>query len=145
MRLGRYFTLDELTVSQTAARMGLSNVPSGPALESLRALVENILDPLRALVASPVVVNSGYRSSAVNRAVGGSASSQHRLGEAADIIVPGMPVHRVCEVIRAAGLPYDQLINEFGSWVHVSYSPRHRRQFLKAVRHNGKTQYLPQD
>lgn len=110
----------------------------------MKALCANLLDPLRAELDRPIVVSSGYRSPALNRAVHGSASSQHCKGEAADIIVPGLSVDEVVKAIRESGLPYDQLINEFGGWVHVSFSlVRERRQALRAVRSHGETKYVP--
>lgn len=142
-KIGRYFTLAELTHSQYAARNGLRNVPGPKQLAALRMLVACVLDPLREAAGRPVVISSGYRSPAVNVGVGGSATSQHCLGEAADLTIPGMTVAQVAELVRSAKLPYDQLIDEFGSWVHVSYSPRHRRQFLLARRVAGKVVYTP--
>ena len=134
MKIGKHFTVAELTHSQAAARKGLKNDPDAAALESLHLLVRNVLDPLRESLARPITVSSGYRSPLVNRAVGGASSSQHVLGQAADIVVPGMHVTEVVACIRALGLPVDQCLEEFGSWVHVSYSPRHRRQFLRVRR-----------
>jgi len=146
MKLGKYFTLEEMTRSQTAARRGLPNQPTAKQLESLKALVRNVLDPLREALGRPVNINSGFRSEAVNKAVGGSSSSQHRYGEAADIVVPGLTVEQVVARIRSLNLPFDQLIDEFGSWVHVSYGPRHRRQVLRARRDfNGRTIYTKID
>lgn len=142
MKLGKHFTLEEMTRSQAAARRGLDNSPNSNQLESMKALVRNILDPLREALGRPVNINSGFRSEAVNKAVGGAASSQHRFGEAADIVVPGMTVEQLVARIRALKLPFDQVIDEFGSWVHVSYGPRQRRQVLRARRAtNGQTTY----
>lgn len=141
MDLGRYFTLDEFTHSQAAARKGLKNSPGATELANLQALVEHVLDPLREAVGRPVRVSSGFRSVQVNRAIGGSASSQHTLGQAADFTVPGMTTQEVVDAVRALGLPFDQLIEEFGSWVHVSYGPRHRRQVLRARRTRAGTKY----
>lgn len=137
----KHFTLDELTHSQAAARKGLSNDPDAAACEHLQALVDNVLDPLREALGRPIVISSGYRSPAVNKAVGGASSSQHVLGQAADITVPGLTVAQVVATIRRLGLPFDQLIDEFGSWVHVSHSPRHRRQVLRAKRTAAGTKY----
>lgn len=146
MKLGKYFTLEEMTRSQTAARRGLPNQPTAKQLESLKALVRNVLDPLREALGRPVNINSGFRSEAVNKAVGGSSSSQHRYGEAADIVVPGLTVEQVVARIRSLNLPFDQLIDEFGSWVHVSHGPRHRREVLRARRDfNGRTIYTKID
>ena len=141
MKLGKHFTLAELTHSQAAARKGLKNDPDARALESLQLLVRNVLDPLRESLGRPITVSSGYRSPLVNRAVGGASSSQHVLGQAADIVVPGMHVTEVVARIRALGLPFDQLIDEFGSWVHVSHGPRNRRQTLRARRTSAGTKY----
>jgi zinc D-Ala-D-Ala carboxypeptidase len=137
----KHFTLDELTHSQAATRRGLKNDPDTAARENLQHLVDAVLDPLREALGRPVVISSGYRSPAVNRAVGGAASSQHVLGQAADITVPGMTVAQVVATIRRLGLPFDQLIDEFGSWVHVSHSPRNRRQVLRAKRTAAGTKY----
>lgn len=140
--LGRYFTIEELTRSDAAERRGVPNTPAAGELAHLRALVREILDPLREHLGRPIMITSGFRSEAVNRAVNGSATSQHRLGQAADFHVQGMTPAEICQVIRDLKLPYDQLIEEFGSWVHVSYAPSQRRQFLLARKQNGKTVYL---
>lgn len=141
MNLSKNFTLDELTLSQEAIRSGLPNKPTHTHLASLKALCEHILQPLRDRVKRPIVISSGFRSPTVNRRVGGAKSSQHTKGQAADFIIPGMSVTEVVLLIRRMGLPYDQLIDEFGNWVHVSYSPRHRRQTLTVRLVGGKTEY----
>lgn len=138
----KHFKLGEFLRSDTARRNGIDMTPTPEAEANLRALVEHVLDPLRVRLGRPVIVTSGYRPPALNPLVGGSSTSQHTLGQAADIQVPGMTPDQVCEAIIRAGLPYDQLIDEFSSWVHVSYGPRHRRQFLRARKSNGRTVYL---
>ena len=141
MKLGKHFTLAELTVSQEATRRGIPNDPDAQSLANLQLLVRHVLDPLRDAV-GPVHVSSGYRSPRVNKLIGGASSSQHVQGEAADFTVPGMTTQQVVDRIRAMALPFDQLIEEFGRWVHVSYGPRHRRQVLRARRNPaGKTMY----
>jgi hypothetical protein len=132
MKVGNYFSLEEFTISQTAARKGIDNTPTPEVEANLRALVEHILDPLRHSLEIPIVISSGYRSPQVNRAVGGANNSQHTKGEAADIIVPGRTVEGIIERIKHLDLPFDQLINEFGEWTHVSYRPDGRREVLKA-------------
>jgi hypothetical protein len=132
MKVGNYFSLEEFIISQTAARKGLDNTPTPEVEANLRALVEHILDPLRHSLEIPIVISSGYRSPQVNRAVGGASNSQHTKGEAADIIVPGWAVAGVIERIKHLDLPFDQLINEFGDWTHVSYRPKGRREILQA-------------
>ena len=138
MQLTANFSLAELTVTDR----NMPNVPNEAEVASLRSLAEMILQPLRDALGKPVRVNSAFRSEAVNRAVGGTATSQHRLGQAADIHVQGMTSVEVAKTIVALGLPFDQVIEEFGSWVHVSYGPRRRRQQLTAVKRSGKTVYV---
>ena len=119
MQLSEHFTLEELTVSEAAARQGLSNEPTGGALENLKRLAE-FLEDVRALVGKPIRINSAYRSPEVNAAVGGSKTSQHCFGCAADIRVPGMTPDEVVRLITDSDLEYDQCIREFDSWTHVS-------------------------
>jgi zinc D-Ala-D-Ala carboxypeptidase len=119
MQLSEHFTLEELTTSEAAARQGLSNEPTGEALENLKRLAE-FLEDVRALVGKPIRINSAYRSPEVNAAVGGSKTSQHCFGCAADIRVPGMTPDEVVRAITASNLEYDQCIREFDSWTHVS-------------------------
>lgn len=140
MRLSENFTLAELCVTNERE----PNEPGEFEIGQLRNLTTHILQPFRSAVGVPVNVTSAFRSKRVNAAVGGASSSQHVLGQAADIVVAGMSPRQVCERMIALGLPFDQLIQEFGRWVHVSYGPRHRREVLTAVRRaNGKVQYLP--
>lgn len=136
----KYFTQEELTFSQTAIRRGIDNTPSPTVRDRLRLLIENILDPLREIINDPIVVSSGYRSPALNSAVGGSSTSQHLLGEAADITCPAVGTKRLFEILRDSGLPFDQLIFE-GTWVHVSYGPKNRREILIAHFSNGRVSY----
>lgn len=147
MKLSPHFSLAEMSVSQTAARHGLRNVPTALQIESLTQLCNNVLEPLRARVRRPIIVSSGFRSKTVNRWVGGSDKSQHCKGEAVDFTIPGMEVAEVVMLIRRMGLPVDQVIDEFsnggGGWVHVSHSRTgtQRGQYMTARRVGGKTQY----
>ena len=130
----KYFTLGELTRSATADARGIRNVCSPDEAENLKALVDNVLDPLRDWYGKPVYVNSGYRCPQLNRAVGGAADSQHLKGEAADITAGSPAENRRLFNYIMRYLPFDQLIDERdGQWVHVSYrSPaENRRQVLK--------------
>lgn len=139
MRLSKDFTLRELCVTNHP----YDNTPPPDAVTALSNLTNLILQPLRDDVDVPVNVTSGYRSAKVNAAAGGSRTSQHRLGEAADFVVAGMSPRAVCQRIIDMGLPFDQLIQEHGRWVHVSFGPKNRRQVLTAVRGpDGKTRYL---
>lgn len=122
MNLSPHFTLAEMTKSQTATRKGIHNQPGPHAIAALKALCENVLEPIRKHFDRPVIVTSGYRSPVVNKAIGGSATSQHCFGEAADFTVPGVSNFDLCQWIMR-NLKYDQLIYEYGEsgWVHCSY------------------------
>lgn len=142
MKLSPHFTLEEMTVSQTAARRGIQNDPPPSVIAALRLLCTEVLEPIRTHFDRPVIVSSGYRSAELNLAIGGSRRSQHCLGEAADITVPGVAVLDLAQWMQR-NLRYDQLIYEFGRWVHVSYRDgRLRNQELSAKRTAGRTQYL---
>lgn len=149
MKLSEHFPLAEMLASQTATRRGYKEqfAPSEEITENLRALSVNILEPLRLSVGVPIRVSSGYRCPRLNSAIGGARSSQHVQGQAADISSPGVSNAELLDRIVALNLPFDQLIAEFPdaqgepSWIHVSYSERHRRQQLTALRIAGKTYY----
>ena len=131
----KYFTIQELTISNTAQRKCIDNTPDQKAAAALTALVANVLDPLREAWGKPIVVNSGYRCPKLNRAVGGVARSQHTKGEAADIRTLSnrrWENEQLFKLIVQLKLPFDQLIDEHGySWIHVSYSEgKNRRQVL---------------
>lgn len=125
MKLSPNFTLEELTVSDYAARNGLDNTPENDHLMNLKRLAA-FLESLRSYLGKPISVNSAYRSPEVNAAVRGSRTSQHCHGTAADIRVAGMVPDQVVKRIIASTLPYDQVIREFsdpvrgGGWTHVS-------------------------
>jgi zinc D-Ala-D-Ala carboxypeptidase len=138
MKLGKYFSLSEMVKSQTAIRKGIDNLPNDEQVEALIELVENVLDPVREHFGRPVTVNSGFRGKKLNKAIGGSKSSQHCKGEAADIEIPGVSNPEVAEWIKN-NLDFDQLILEFhtsgipdSGWVHVSWrsSKKNRKQVL---------------
>ena len=143
MQLSENFTLTEMVFSQTAARLGIDNTPGPVEIENLRSLCLHILQPLRDSLGTPIRINSGYRCPALNRAIHGSHKSQHMTGAAADIDVPGKTPLAVATLIVELELPYDQVIHEFVSWVHVSYDPDNdRRAQLTAMLVDGRTQYI---
>lgn len=117
----KYFTIEELCKSETAEERGIDNTPTAKAVENMTRLINVVLDPLREAYGKPITTNSGYRSFALNKAVGGEKNSQHMTGEAADITVGNKEGNKwLFEYIRD-NLPYDQLIDEYDySWVHVS-------------------------
>ena len=121
--MAKYFSIAELSRSKTAEKKRIDNTPPPEAEAALARLADNLLDPVRELWGAPLTVNSGYRCPALNKAVGGSPSSQHLSGEAADITA-GSPAknRRLFDMIASSGLCFDQLIDERGySWLHISY------------------------
>ena len=131
----KHFTLRELTKSDVATRKRIKNVPNKQEEQNLVALVDNILDPLREVYGNPIIITSGFRCEELNRLVGGSKTSHHRTGQAADIrTIVDTPEEnkKLYDLIIKLNLPFDQLINEYNfDWVHVSYTPRNRKQILK--------------
>lgn len=144
MNLSPNFTLGEMIRSGTALRRGIDNTPPPAVIKNLERLCRNVLEPVREHYGAPVIVTSGYRSPALNSAIGGSGTSQHSQGEAADFTVRGVRNIEVCRWI-AANLEFDQLIYEFGEegWVHCSWSKsRLRNMELTARRVSGKSVYV---
>jgi hypothetical protein len=133
MNLSPNFTLQELTVSEIAARRGLDNTPNATETANLVRVAE-LLEQVRALLGKPILINSAFRSKPVNDAVGSRDTSQHRLGCAADIRVPGLTPKQVVQACIDAKIPFDQVIEEFDSWTHISVpntpSTAPRRQAL---------------
>jgi zinc D-Ala-D-Ala carboxypeptidase len=119
MKLSPNFSLEELTFSQVASRRGLDNTPSDKVKDNLERLAF-FLEQVRKVFNKPFLINSGYRSREVNEAVGGSKTSQHCEGCAVDFNVKGMSPSAVVRAIINANIPYDQVILEFDSWVHIS-------------------------
>ena len=148
MKLSENFTMAEFIKSDTATRLGIDNTPQGEHLEAAKALFENVVQKVRDHF-GPTVLNSGYRSPKLNEAVRGVATSQHCLGEAADIEVPGVANADLANWI-VDNLDFDQVILEFytpgepsSGWVHVSYKAdgTNRKKALTASRIDGKTVY----
>lgn len=129
----KYFTIKELSDSATAQQKRIDNKPDQQQINSLTALVDNVLDPLREKFGRPIIINSGFRCPALNKAVGGAATSQHTKGEAADIDTGTKEGNKELFEIIKKELSFDQLIDEKNfSWVHVSYKKTgNRKQALK--------------
>ena len=137
----KHFTIKELTASTTARRMYIDNTPTEVVVERLTALVEAVLDPLRERYGHPIYVSSGYRCPRLNKAVGGSETSQHVTGEAVDIYVADAKGKAELFAIIKHLLPFDQLIWEKGNdeapeWIHVSYREGENRR--ECLRYDGK-------
>lgn len=149
MKLSPNFSLHELTKSETALRLNLDNTPTDQIVANLKTLTVNVLQPVRNYFQKGVKVNSGYRSPELNKTIGGSATSDHCRGCAADIEIPGVPNYELALWIKE-NLKFKQLILEFytlgipdSGWVHVSYDPYDLRcAAMTAIKENGKTVYL---
>jgi len=134
-KLTDHFSLAEMTVSETAARKGIDNTPSPAIIKNLTRTAQ-LLERVRVLLGSkPILVSSGYRSPALNAAVGGSKTSAHMQGLAADFICPGFGTPlAICQRLDSLGVEFDQLIQE-GTWVHIGLAAegiKPRRQVLTA-------------
>jgi hypothetical protein len=151
-QLSPHFRLKELLRSPAAASEGLPNAPTEQQRANLKRLCEELLKPVAAEVGG-LVVSSGLRQPEVNALIGGSRTSSHcALGEAAaaDVVPkkPGVTLREIVERVQRSGLAFDQVIYEFGRWVHLSdrhTDGRQRRQVLMAFRENGSTVYRPFD
>ena len=149
MNLTKNFTLSEMVKSETALRHGMDNTPGEAEIENLKQLAEKVLQPVRDAYGKGVKVNSGYRHPEVNAKVGGSKTSDHCKGQAADIEIPGVANADLAKWITE-NLDFTQVILEFytpgipdSGWVHVSYDPQNlKKQVLTATKQNGKTVYL---
>jgi len=151
MKLSKNLSLKEVVKSNTATRLDIDNTPSEQAINNLKGIAEHVFQPLRDRFGVPIGVSSGYRSPALNKAVNGSRTSQHMVGEALDIdadIYGGLSNKDIFEFIKD-NLVFDQMIWEFGddespAWVHVSYKSygENRGRILKAYKdENKKTVY----
>jgi zinc D-Ala-D-Ala carboxypeptidase len=145
MNLSPHVTVKEFTESPTAINRGISQVMDLTTTQKAKDLCENVFEPIRSYLGKPIKINSGYRSVALNRAVGGASSSQHVKGEAMDL---DLHDRSLFEWI-IDNIEFDQLIAEFGSgdyfgWFHISYRKGvNRKQVLRATKRNGKTIYTP--
>ena len=147
MKLSKNFSLEELTKSDLAIRLCVDNTPDATVTANLQELVDNILQPLRDKF-GPVIISSGYRSPEVNSKVGGSKTSHHCFGYAADIEIPGMDNKELALYIRD-NFKFTQLILEFyrsgvpdSGWVHIAFNIHDLKgQELTAVKESGRTQY----
>lgn len=130
MNLSAHFTLEELTHSETALRKGLNNTPDAETVANLTELA-NGLEKVRELLGHPLHINSAYRSPKVNSAVGSKPTSAHVKGYAADFTCPAFgSVSKICQTIMDSTISYDQIIREYDSWVHISFSPEMRHANL---------------
>ena len=145
--ISEHITYKEATASSKAKQLGISNTPNEKELRAMKLLADKVFEPLRKWYGKPIQVTSFFRSAKINKAIGGSATSQHSFGQAVDIDTVS-DNKKLFDYIKD-NLPFDQLIWENGDdnvpgWIHVSYTETHnRKQVLRAVRRGGKTIYLP--
>lgn len=136
MRLSENFTLEEMMKSTVAKRLKIDNTPSKDIISNLQQLATNVLQPIREHFKLPVTITSGYRCSKLNKAVGGATTSQHTAGKAVDFTIKGISIEDIFQWCKKNLKEYDQLIQEKGQWVHISYNKgRNRRESL---RYDGK-------
>lgn len=151
MKLSEHLELAEVIRSESAKRRGISNMPTEEHIKNLKLIAENVFEPIRANFRQPIRISSGYRSQALNAAIGGAMRSQHSSGEALDIDMEGTALsNKEIFIFIKDKLNFDQLIWEFGNknepdWVHVSYkaNSQQRKQVLRAIKEQGKTKYIP--
>jgi hypothetical protein len=136
VQLTSHFTLAELTVTSQP----FDNTPSEDILNTLKLTAKNLETVRILLEGAPISVSSGYRSVAVNKAVGGSKTSSHLSGYAVDFTVKGYTPLEVCRIIASSSLKFDQLIYE-GRWIHISFDPKERMDILTADFSNGRAKY----
>ena len=138
--LSRHFAQEELTFSQTAGRKGIDNKPSLEVIAHLTRLAY-CMEQVRALLGGPIRITSGYRSPALNAAIGGSKNSAHMSGFAADFVCPSFgSALEIVKAIAVSNINFDQCIQE-GTWVHISFDPAMRREVLTAHFHQGEAYY----
>ena len=141
MNLSAHVTLAEFQDSSTATTHGINNKMNESQIASAKLLCENVFEPLRLYLNTPIKISSGFRSLQVNKMIGGAKTSQHTKGEAMDLQIGSKGFNFIKDKLE-----FDQLIWEFGNdenpqWVHVSFSSKNRKQVLKATKKNGKTIY----
>jgi len=138
MQLSPNFTLEEATFSETATRLGIDNQPNSNQLENLKKSSEG-MEAIRTLLGKPIRVSSWLRLPAVNQAIGGAVKSSHMDGWAIDFICPGYGnPYVIAKAIEESDIKVDQVIHEFGRWVHVSFAPEMRNQYLTIFKPQNK-------
>ena len=126
------FKISEFIKSAVAVKNNINNYPTLEALDNILNLIVHCIQPVRNIINKPIIITSGYRCEKLNTLVKGKSNSQHKLGQAADFIIKDMKVDDIINIIKNSNIVFDQLINEYGKWVHISYNKNHnRKQILK--------------
>lgn len=144
----KYFTLEELTRSVTASRRGINNTPSSDELYYLQKIATNVLDPLRELLGYPMRVTSGFRCKKLNKAIGSHNKSQHIKGQAVDFHVVTsynpytvMPLKKITDILKKSSIKFDQVIEEYGKWIHISVNSDEHEPRGLCLKTIGKNKY----
>lgn len=125
------FKLSELIHSDTAIKYNINNMPDINSLDCMLNLIHYCLQPIREKLKRPMIITSGYRCPDVNKLAGGAKNSQHLKGQAVDFIVKDISPSKIIDFIRKSGVEFDQLINEYNKWVHISFvKGKNRKQTL---------------
>jgi len=144
VRLSPHFTLDEFTRSKTADGHGISNIPGIREIQNMKALCRTVLEPLRRQFQQPVLITSGYRSKQLNDYIGGAKNSQHKKGEAADLVIQEIPLNKVFQFLVGSVLPFDQCIYEKKGkleWIHISHKSNRHEVLEATISPEGHTKY----
>ena len=134
--ISKHITLQEATESATALRMGIKNVPNEVELDAMKYVAENLFEPIREWYDKPIIVSSFYRCLALNKAVNGSKTSGHVLGNSIDISAGSKAENKkIFEFIKTSGLDYDQVINEYNfTWIHISLKKSGNRKQILVIK-----------
>ena len=149
-KLSPHFTRNEFLRSQTAERKGIKNIPDRDQVYNMRALCSNLLEEIRSGIRKEiksdalVIITSGFRCKKLNKAIGGSKTSQHMKGQAADLHISGVSLFDAFKyIVSESGLQFDKCVWEFGSWIHISYSMygNNRNEILSVNKVNSKNKW----
>lgn len=123
-----FFKMSELIHSDKANILRINNMPDINSLDNMLNIICYVLNPIRERLQKPIIITSGYRCKELNKAVNGATNSQHLKGQAVDFVVNGMKIEDIIKFINNMNIEYDELINEYDKWVHISYVKGHNRQ-----------------
>ena len=126
------FSISELIKSDIAIKNGISNIPNVEQLDNILNLIFYCLQPARNLINAPMIITSGFRCKKLNELVGGAIGSHHLSGCAADFVIKGISPNKIIEIISDSNIPFNELINEYDRWVHISYLKQgNKRKIIK--------------
>ena len=127
------FSISELCRSAKAKQHGIKNTPSISQVDNMLNLIFYCLQPIRDMLQKPMIISSGFRCPELNKLVGGVSNSQHLYGQAADFTVPGESVQGIIFKIQTSNIEFDQVINEYDKWVHISFNKGHNRKQYRKI------------